>query len=458
MTVKEGIPPHSLEHEMCLLGAMLLDRDCIADILPRIAPDDFYRSDHRTLYKAMTELYGANRPVDLVTTPEKLRVMGTLEQVGGVGYLAELAECVPSAANAVFYAEVVAEHSARRRTIVALEKALKTAWGAKDDPDANLERVQEQVAEAVKACRRGSGGVPLIQSVRHLIAELRKPPEERTGVRLPWGIRAVDLQSGGLFGGELTVIGARTRIGKTAAAVQVAAHVASLGHPGLYFSREMGPAMLAGRAVVHVATGNLYSQSIRTGELSTAEFGMLDEAADHIARLPITVDYNTSSASGIYAASAAAVARGCKLIVVDFLGLIDDPPDMKHDNKATRVAANVVKLQRVAIDFNIPVLLLVQLSRGAEGVSTPPSLADLKESGAIEECARQVLFLHCPDVEKARDRVQWIIAKNSQGMCGTIDLRWDGHRQRYWDPAEPVDEVSPELRQLALPATLARPF
>lgn len=436
----ERIPPHSMEAEMCCLGSMLLDRDAIGLVADSLAPDDFYRTDHRQVFAAVVSLWRENRPTDLVVVPEELRRRGQLETVGGVAYLAELAECVPTAINVEHYAEIVRQRATLRAYITAAQKTLDEAWDAKDDIDEWRERTEKRLIDVLNA-RGGKAADTIGAAARRVVDELKQPPDQRERRSVSTGFSELDFLTGGLVGGELIIVAAPTSVGKTSIATQFAQHISEeCDGVSLYFTVEMTADELASRVLCGRASVD--SRHVRSGEADSV-IGALEDALPEVERLKIHIDNTATTLGDIRSAARRLHARTpLSCIIVDYLQLYSS--GQKHENRNLEVAYVSAGLKRLAMELRVPVVALSQLSREHDKAGREPKLSDLRDSGAIEQDANQVYMLWRPD-SKAKENVRLIVAKHRNGSLGAVHMRFDAQKTRFVEI--PEGNVPPEMQR-----------
>lgn len=428
----ERIPPHSLEHEVCVLGALLLDREKIGDVAEILNADDFYRSDHRVIYAALLGLYNADKPVDLITVPEALRRQGKLDEVGGVKYLAELAESVPSAADALHYAEVVQERSLLRAMIAACDEVLKDSYAAAGPVSEVLEKAEKRVFEVAERRVRGDVvhlGEVLLDTFRQIEQQAGKP---MTG--MPTGFLELDDITSGLQKGEMIIVAARPSMGKSAFVFNIAEHMAlEEGLPVAIFSLEMSKQMVAQRMLCSHA--QIDAHKLRMGLLGAADYARMSTAVGRLSEAPIYIDDST----GVTLFEMRAKARRLKMqhdiraVFVDYMQLME-APEVKSQGRAQEISLISRGLKGLARELECPVVALSQLNRGPEGREEhKPRMSDLRESGSIEQDADVVMLLHRPDYydHKAIPVAEIIIAKQRNGPTGSINLTWDSKMTRF---------------------------
>src|SRR5579859_3090780 len=423
--------PCSIEAEEALLGCLSIDPDAITRILDQVRAEDFYRDAHRTIYEAMLHLATERTPADFVMLCEELERRGKLDDIGGSGVVAALTNCVPTSANVVHYAAIVAEKALYRRLIHAAGVIAASAYAEETDA---LEKA-EQVLFALSGHTRGSEIVPLAQVLQSCFDRLCTVHEHRGAVTgVSTGFRDLDAPLGGLQRSDLVILAARPGVGKTALALNIAANAAYAGARHVaFFSLEMGKEQLGLRLLS--MRSRVDQMRLRMGWVEDAEWEKLTSAMDTLSDGPIWID----DTGGLALASLTSRARrlhaevGIDLVIVDYLQLIRVTQDGKrYQNREQEIAEISRGLKALAKELDVPVLALAQLSRAVESrASKVPQLSDLRESGAIENDADVVLFIYRQELyeeadgEVRKNTADIIIAKHRNGPVGTITLGFE---------------------------------
>lgn len=443
MIQHDRTPPHSDEAEMCLLGSMLLDSRCLDDIADVIrTPDQFYREPHQLIYTTIAGTHEKTGRVDLVLIEQRLKDADALEPVGGVGYLIDLAESVPSAANAIFYARIVADKARRRDLIDACDESIHEAYTAPDDDDviAAAEARVFAVSEVASASESESIDAVYRRNIQQWVAG-----GNTTG--LETGFDDLDYLIGGLNPGAMYTLGARPAMGKSALGANVAAAVAGAGHPVLFVSLEMSKDELAKRWLSSFSGVEMGRFGGRLGA-TPKESAMLMEAGDTLDGLPLFIDDTGGQTMAQIASRARREVRrrGVKLLVLDYLQLILPSKETARHSREAQVSEVSRSVKALAKNLNIPVLCLAQLNRGVEGrEDKTPRLQDLRESGSIEQDSDVVMLLH-REAYYHQDDADWIsknevrmdearvtVAKQRNGPTGPVDLTWNGATATFSD-------------------------
>jgi len=421
------VPPHNLEAEQSVLGAIFLDSDvALSTVIDNLTTDDFYRESHRTIFRAMLKLYEAKTPIDAITLTAELRGNGQIEAIGGPSYIAELAIAVPTATFVRHYARIVRDTSVLRRlATIATEIASSAFETGHDGASGLLERAEAEIFNIAEKQNRSSF-VSSMELTREALKRVEFFQEHKGEVSgLPTGISEIDELTSGFQPGELIVIAARPSMGKTALALNVAMHNAIAQNRSCgaaFFSLEMSDVSLALRMLE--AEARIDSAKIKAGLLSDSDLSKLAAAAAKISIAPqIFVDDNADISSMQLRAKCRRLFREQKnvgLIVVDYLQL------MKTASRSERRDLDVAEISRslkaLAKELKVPVIALSQLNRRVEGREDKrPMLADLRESGAIEQDADVVIFIYRDEIYNKnsfdKGRAELIVAKNRNGIA-----------------------------------------
>ncbi|GBD25430.1 Replicative DNA helicase [bacterium HR30] len=445
------IPPQNLEAEQSVLGGILLDHRAIDRAIEILDANDFYREAHKKIFRAMLALNQRGEPVDVVTLSNELAVEGQLEEIGGAAYLAELAEKVPTAANLAYYARIVREKAVLREVIAASTELAARAYEMRSgEVDDFLDQVEHRIFEISERRVRPQFATmnDLMFTAVHTVESLYERRGLITGV--PTGFLDLDRLTSGLQPSDLVIVAARPSMGKTAFALNVAVNAAQEGGVGVaIFSLEMSKQQLGLRMLC--AEASVDSQQLRTGFLSGQDFPKIVAAADRLSRLPIYVD----DTPGLSVLELRAKARRLKreqeaklgLVIVDYLQLMRSHERM--DNREQEISSISRSLKALAKELDVSVMALSQLNRQVEARSDRrPVMADLRESGAIEQDADVILFLFRPYVyDKNADEheAEVIIGKQRNGPVDVVKLTYLPQYTRFENRTEmevaiPVDE------------------
>ncbi len=425
--ILDRLPPQDLDAEKGVLGSIILQPSRIADIEPLLRSEDFYADAHSQLYRALAKL--CDRPgqkLDSAILLDHLRQTKQLEVVGGAAYIAEVTLSVPYAANAEHYAEIVARKSALRQMIHAATELLRSAYDEEDATE-TLDRAERALAVIGAGTDKAHGPMPFQEVMAEAIEHIDEVIQTGTGLGVATGMLGFDRYYGGLFPGELTILAARPTIGKTALATQIAAYAARKG-PVYYASAEMSRVELATRLLC--GTAGVSSQRVRGGTLDRDDVTRLTECSRLLAPAALYIDDCAGQGVRyIERASRRLLRGGLRLIVIDYLQLLE-PEDTKV-NREQQVSTMSRRLKLLARELDVPVLCLCQLNRQATG-NCLPELYHLRESGAIEQDADVVSFLHLGPSNPTQDNhetfephdARWLIRKNRNGEIGTVRMRW----------------------------------
>src|SRR5215470_13269851 len=439
------VPPQSLEAEESVLGGIMLDNAALDRVVDLVRPDDFYRGSHRKLFRAMLDLAERSEPVDFITLSEALRTRGELADIGGHSFLAELAERVPTAANVVHYAKIVRERSILRGLIEAATEIATRGYQAADNVDELLDRAEQLIfGIQERKVRQSFSRISdvLVGSIK-TIERLYEQKQAVTGV--PTGFSDLDRLTAGLQPSDLIIVAGRPSMGKTAFCLNIAEHAALRGGIGVaIFSLEMAKEQLAMRMLCSEARVDL--ARVRTGHLSDREFPKLAMAAGRLADTPIYIDDTPALSVLELRAKARRLKRdpGSKLglVVVDYIQLMRSAEG--RDNREQEISEISRSLKALAKELNVPVVALSQLNRQVENRNPPiPRLADLRESGAIEQDADVIMFLYREEYyQEDSDKkgvADIIVAKQRNGPIGNIELTFLKEYTRFENR-----EVAPE--------------
>lgn len=431
------IPPQNLDAEKSLLGAILIDEDTIADVAEAVTPQDFYDKQHGVVYGGMIRLYEQHKPVDLLTLTEELNKKGELETIGGSAFLTELTNYVPSAAHARTYAELVATKAVRRRLIKASADISELGFDEDTTTQELLERAEAELfSVSDQSLRQDLVSLESILTESFdRMEELHRNKGQLRGIRT--GYRDLDNMTAGLQRSDLIILAARPAMGKTALVTNLAYNVATIAkQPVLFFSLEMSKEQLVDRMLADAS--GVDSWNIRTGNLSDEDFSKLSEAMGEMAEAPIYID----DTPGLSVLEMRTKARRkhheapLGLIIVDYLQLMQSTGN-HNGNRVQEVSEISRGLKLIARELNVPLIALSQLSRSVESRTPPiPQLADLRESGSIEQDADIVSFIYRPgyyepDNPEVKNITKLIIAKHRNGPTGEVGLYFHPERLRF---------------------------
>ncbi len=431
------IPPHDDDVERSLLGALLLDKDAFIDVAEFLRPQHFYSEAHRLIFSAMMTLYDKHEPIDIVTVTAEIKKTGKLKDIGGAAYLSELLNVVATSAHAENYGRIIEDHFVKRQLITASARITEKAFSESGDARQILDMAEREVFAISQLHARRD-----FIAVKDILAEsfdrLDELHKKAGGLRgLPTGFTDLDNKLAGMQESNLVILAARPGQGKTALAINIAQYVAvQLKIPVAIFSLEMSREELVDRLLVGQA--DIDAWRLKTGKLSDEDFTRLSEAMGQLAEAPLYID-DTPGLSIMEMRTKARriqIEHEVKLIIVDYLQLVD--AGKKFEGRVQEVSYVSQHLKNIARELKIPVLALSQLSRAVEARGTKvPQLADLRESGAIEQDADVVMFLYR---EEQVEGEKWptniltklLIAKHRNGSLGEIDLIFRGDRIKFY--------------------------
>jgi replicative DNA helicase len=417
--------------ERAVLGSMLRDGGCIAEVALLLSPESFRTDAHQTIYAAILRLFHAGEPADLILLADLLRNQKQIENIGGYGYLGELRDAAPTAANADYYARIVRDASTCRRLLQAA-KEIAAEVRQRTGPAEQLLDAAERRILAIAQIGAEARTVDLRAIVGECYDDLDRRMAPRATAELSTGFLDLDRLTAGLRDSELMVIGGRPSTGKTAVGLALARNVLRQARPVLFISPEQSATELGNRLIC--AEAGIDSQRVRRGRLTKDEVTRFKEAGDRLAELPLHVDDEPFQRMMRILATARRLKlrHGIKLIVVDYLQLIE--PDNVRDPRHVQVGAVSRRLKQLARDLSLPVVALAQVNRAAEDrQGQRPRLADLRESGSIEADADTVLLLHRPEPDG--NVLEVTVGKQRNGPTGDITLTFLKDCQRLADYA-----------------------
>ncbi|MEA1912524.1 MAG: replicative DNA helicase [candidate division WOR-3 bacterium] len=436
--------PYSEEAESAIISSMLVDMGATAEVSTCLIPDDFYIPSHSIIFEAILEVYNRGEKVDIVTVVERIKKNGLLDKVGGASFVTSLVRGNVSSANVKYYADIVREKSILRELIKKSNFIIDRATAGKEDVNVILDGAENLIFDIRKKRRSEK-----IQPITPLLKEVMKTIEKRAETKNPVtgvaaGLRALDKMCAGFQNSELLIVASRPSVGKTALALNLASYVSIQEKvPVLFFSLEMHWENLIFRLLS--AESRIDGKRIRSGYIKEDEWVALTSAVSRLTESPFYID----ASPGMTVFELRAKARRMKkkynigIIFVDYLQLIKGPESQTREQE---VAAISRALKSIAMELNIPVVALSQLSRQPErrGKNAKPVLSDLRESGAIEQDADLVLFIHRPDrfkkdSESPEERAELIIAKQRNGPTGIINLAFSRKYARF-DNYEGIEE------------------
>lgn len=440
-----ALPPSAVEAEMSLIGSVILDPDVCGDVVQIIrSSDDFFRPAHAELWTAILQLYDQHQSVDVVQLQQLLEDRGTLEHAGGLAYIVELADSVPSAANAVHYARIVREKAMVRQLIGAAGEILRDAYASPERASSLLDEAEQRIFRIAQESESRQA-IGLSDLIRETIERLEASDGQLlTGVGSGFG--DLDALTGGFQRGELVILAARPSMGKTAMALNIAEHVASRGEGVGVFSLEMAATQLVQRVLA--SRSGVDGDRMRRNALKSNEFRALFAACDELRSAPLYID----DTPGLTLLQLRAKARRMKqkhdlsVIIIDYLQLMTS--GHRTESRQQEVSDISRGVKSLARELDVPVLCLSQLNRAAEQrEGHRPRMSDLRESGSIEQDADVVMMLHREayyhrDEEWRDDNpdkvnlAELIIAKQRNGPTGTVKFNWDSRSTRFREHIE----------------------
>lgn len=439
--MSERIPPHNEEAEKSVLGAAMLSKDALFEVLETVKPRDFYNPQHREIFNAITSLYRKGEPVDTLTVSEELKKLGSLELAGGRAYIAALSVDVPSTANAGQYAKIVSEKAVLRSLIEASDQVTEKCYQEKQDANEVLDFAEKGIF-GISQSRQAKDVIPLSDVLMEnidIIDKVSQMQGETIGV--PSGFKDLDRMLSGFQKSNLIVVAARPGMGKTAFALNVAQNAALKSNADvLIFSMEMSKEELGQRLLS--MESRIESQKLKTGDLNRTDWDDLNRALDVLSEAQIYID----DTPGIGMMEIKNKCRRMKaekkldLIVVDYLQLMSDT-SRRSENRVQEISVLSRNMKLLAREMDCPVILLSQLSRGPEQRQDHrPVMADLRESGSIEQDADVVLMLYRDDYYNKEDSqkpgvCEVIVAKHRSGSTGSVELTWLEKYTRFADKA-----------------------
>ncbi len=440
------IPPQALELEEAVLGAMLIDKKGVDEVIDILQPDAFYKTAHQKIFEAIFQLFQDSQPVDLLTVSSELRKKGKLETVGGEFYLVQLSQRVASSAHIEFHARIILQKFIQRSLIKISNEIIESSYKESTDVFDLLDEAESKLYDITQGNIKKSS-----ESAQSLVIEAKKRIEEiskRDGLSgVSTGFEKLDKLTSGWQPSDLIIIASRPGMGKTALTLSMARNIAVTKQiPVAFFSLEMSSVQLITR-LISAETG-LSSEKLRTGKLADHEWQQLNVKVTDLEKAPLFIDDTPSLSIFDLRAKARRLSslHGIKLIVVDYLQLMTAGTSTKSGNREQEISTISRNLKALAKELNIPVIALSQLSRAVEtrGGTKRPMLSDLRESGAIEQDADIVSFIYRPEYynidewddderSPSEGQAELIVAKHRNGGLDNIRLKFIGHLGKFED-------------------------
>ena len=430
------VPPHDIEAEQAVIGSMLTDKDSVISALEILKPEDFYREDNKVIFGAIVNLYNKAEPIDIITLKSELVSLGKFEQVGGLEYLAELPDKVPTTANVEKYIKIVEEKSMMRNLIKTANELVNLGYDEAQDVEDIMDSAEKKIFNIMqKRNQKGYSSIKdiLVDSFTQL-EELYNRKQHITGV--PTGFADLDYKTAGLHNSDLILVAARSAMGKSAFALNIATNAAVRARvPVAIFSLEMSKEQMGNRILCSEAMVD--SNKVRTGRVDDEDWAKLAGASGELSESEIFID----DTPGISVMEIRAKCRKLKLekniglVVIDYLQLVQ-ASNKKGGSREQEISEISRSLKILAKEINVPVIALSQLSRAPEQrPDHRPMLSDLRESGAIEQDADIVMFLYRDDYyneeSEKKNIAEVIIAKHRAGSTGTVELLWLGNYTKF---------------------------
>lgn len=441
MSEKTILPPHSIDSEQACIGAILVDPGyALNEVLEFLFPEDFYKTNHQIIFQTIRELNYDNKPIDTLTVSEKLKEKNLLDQCGGMSYIADLSNSVPTSANVSYYAKMIKDKSQLRSLMMVASQIHELATSGSDDVQTIVDKAESMIFKIAETRNKGNLAdiKTLLKHTFDIIESRIKNKGVYTGI--PSGFKDLDNLTYGFQNADLIILAARPSMGKTALALNIACNIAIRSTKSvLFFSLEMSSEQLVQRVLS--SESRIDSSKLRSGFLEQKDWSKLIETAGRLSHTKLWIE----STPALSYMDIRAIARrlkakeGLDFILVDYLQLVSLPTGKREQNRQETVAEISRNLKMIARELNIPVLALSQLSRSVETrADKEPVLSDLRESGAIEQDADVVSFIHRPgyynkDDDTQRNLAEIIIAKQRNGPVGKVRLSFIDRYTRFED-------------------------
>ena len=430
------IPPNDVEAEQAVIGSMLTDKEAVSAAIEVLKPEDFYREDNRIIFEAILSLYGRSEPIDIITIKSELSSMGKFEAVGGLEYIAELPDKVPTTANVEQYIKIVEEKSVLRNLIKTANEIITLGYDQTQEVDSIIDGAEKKIFEVMQK-KNQKGYTPIKDILVETFTELEQLYNQKQRITgIPTGFSDLDFRTSGLHNSDLILVAARPAMGKSAFALNIATNAAVRAKvPVAIFSLEMSKEQMTSRILCSEAMVD--SNKVRTGKIDDEEWGKLAAASGELSEANIYID----DTPGISIMEIRAKCRKMKieknigLVVIDYLQLVQGS-GKRGSSREQEIAEISRSLKILAKEINVPVIALSQLSRAPEQrPDHRPMLSDLRESGSIEQDADIVMFLYRDDYynedSEKKNIAEVILAKHRAGSTGTVELLWLGNYTKF---------------------------
>ena len=459
------LPPQAVDLEEAVLGALMLDKDALTNVIDILQPASFYKEAHTRIFSAIQRLFQRSEPIDILTVTHELKKSGELEIIGGAYYITQLTNRVASAANAEYHARIISQKFIQRELIRISTETIKNSYEDTTDIFDLLDKAEKDLFGIVEGNIRKNYD-KMSTLIRGAITEIEKARQSKTGVTgVESGFTALDRMTSGWQKSDLVIIASRPAMGKTAFVLSLARNAAvDFNRPVAVFSLEMSSLQLVNRLIA--SESEISAEKLKKGQLEEHEFQQLNAKITKLADAPIFIDDTPSLTIFELRAKARRLKQqhNISLLVVDYLQLMHAGNDMKNGNREQEISQISRSLKSMAKELEIPIIALSQLSRAVEvrGGTKKPQLSDLRESGAIEQDADMVIFIHRPEYygftedesgNPTNGLAEIIISKHRNGAVGSVNLRFidrlakfvDADSNQSYNPAggiEPSDDFS----------------
>ncbi len=433
----ERTPPHDLLAEQSAIGGMLLSKDAVADVVETVRGIDFYIPKHEVIFEAVLSLYSHGEPTDVITVTDELTKTGALQRAGGAEYLHTLTGLVPTAANAGYYASIVAEKAVLRRLVEAGTRIVQMGYASEGEVVDLVNNAQAEIY-GVTGGVEAEDYVPLVEAIDTAVDEIERA-RGRDGemVGVPTGFSELDDLTNGLHGGQLIIVAARPGLGKSTLALDFARSATIKHHlPTIFFSLEMGRSEIAMRLLA--AESTIGMSTLRKGNMEQRDWDKLANIRGQIADAPLYIDDSPNMTLVEIRAKCRRLSQkvGLKMVVIDYLQLMTSGKKVESRQQEVSEFSRALKL--LAKELNVPVIALSQLNRGPEQrADKKPALSDLRESGSLEQDADIVVLLHREDAYEREapptGEADLIVAKHRNGRQDTIKVAFSGMYSRFSD-------------------------